>query len=268
MDNLKISIITASYNQGQYIEEAINSIISQNYPDFEHIIFDNCSTDNTVEILKKYPHIIWKSEPDSGQSDALNKGFKMATGDLIGWLNADDKYLPHCFKTVSEYYKNHSTFDILYGDYRWINEKNEVRQNRKELDFDVFILKYLHVLYIPTTATFFVKKVFSDGNFLDRSLKYAMDYDFFLRLSLKNYKFSHIPHYLADFRWHDDSKSSQYSVAQAQEQYTSLLKHDEFLKKLPGPTCDLVRYFLMYLARGKRYYLKFSQGYYRQQWIK
>src|ERR1700755_1492305 len=94
---MKISIITPSYNQGRFIEDAILSVLSQGYPDFEHIVIDNCSTDNTLDVLKKYPHVKWVSEPDRGQSNALNKGFGLSTGDVLGWLNCDDFYLPGAF---------------------------------------------------------------------------------------------------------------------------------------------------------------------------
>ena len=93
----KISIITPSFNQGVFIEDSIRSVQEQNYPNFEHIILDGCSTDGTIEILKKYDHLIWSSEPDEGQSDAMNKGFNMASGDLIGWLNTDELYMPGAF---------------------------------------------------------------------------------------------------------------------------------------------------------------------------
>ena len=86
---MKISIITPSYNQGRFIEDAIRSVLEQDYPDFEHIVVDNCSTDNTLDVLRKYPHIRWISEPDRGQSHALNKGFRMATGDVLAWLLDD-----------------------------------------------------------------------------------------------------------------------------------------------------------------------------------
>ncbi len=85
----KISVLIPSFNQGKYIEENIQSVLNQNYPNFEHIIIGGGSSDNTVGILKKYPHLIWVSEPDEGQSDALNKGVDMATGDIIGWINSD-----------------------------------------------------------------------------------------------------------------------------------------------------------------------------------
>lgn len=262
----KISIVTPSYNQGKFIEEAIKSVVEQNYPNFEHIILDNCSTDETIEILQKYPHLIWKSEPDRGQSDALNKGFSLATGDIIGWLNADDKYLSGCFSKIIKSFENYLDSDLVYGDYRWINEKGKVIQHRKELDFDFFILKYLHVLYIPTTSTFFKSRIFEEENFLDVSLKYAMDYEFFLRLAIKGYKFTHINVYLADFRWHDDSKSTIAVKKQIQEQEMSLLRHDSFLSQIPSSIQPIVITFLKLLARIKRYILKGFHGYYFEQW--
>ena len=94
----KISIVTPSYNSAKFIEDCIQSVLKQNYPNFEHIVIDGGSTDGTVEILKQYPHLKWISEPDEGQSDALNKGFKMAEGDILGWLNADDVYLKNVFQ--------------------------------------------------------------------------------------------------------------------------------------------------------------------------
>ena len=115
--NLTFSIVTPSHNQGQFIEDAIQAVLRQKYSEFEHIIIDNRSTDSSIEILKKYGHLKWISEPDKGQSDAVNKGFRMATGDIIGWLNADDIYLPNCFNMISSFLVSHPTVDIVYGDY-------------------------------------------------------------------------------------------------------------------------------------------------------
>ena len=97
----KITIVTPSFNQGKFIDENIQSVLTQNYPNFEHIIIDGGSIDGTVDILKKYSHLKWVSEPDRGQASALNKGFRMATGDVIGWLNSDDSYLPGTFEVVA-----------------------------------------------------------------------------------------------------------------------------------------------------------------------
>lgn len=100
MEPLKISVITPSFNSGKYIERAIKSVLDQDYENFEHVVMDGQSTDDTIEILKKYPHLIWVSEQDSGQSEAMNKGFAAATGDVIVYLNADDYFLPGAFKAV------------------------------------------------------------------------------------------------------------------------------------------------------------------------
>jgi glycosyltransferase involved in cell wall biosynthesis len=262
----KISIVTPSYNQGDYIELAIQSVIDQNYPNFEHIILDNCSTDRTIDILKKYDHLIWKSEPDKGQSDALNQGFSLATGDIIGWLNADDLYLPNCFNMIVNWFIHHPQTDIVYGDYRWINQTGSIFQFRREIDFDLFILKYLHVLYIPSTATFFKSRIFKEENFLDISFRYAMDYDFFLKLAAKGYHFSHISSYLADFRWHENNKSVVGSQSQIDEMKQALLNHDEFIQKFPSITHSILLTTLQWMARCKRYYLKGIKGYYLNQW--
>jgi glycosyltransferase involved in cell wall biosynthesis len=262
----KISIVTPSYNQGRFIESAIQSVLKQNYPNFEHIILDNCSTDRTVDILQQYPHLIWQSKPDRGQSDALNQGFRLATGDIIGWLNADDLYLAQCFDKITTSLASSPQSDIAYGDYRWINEEGEIIQLRKELDFDFFILKYLHVLYIPSTSTFFRRRIFEEQNFLDISLKYSMDYEFFLRLAQKQYKFIHIDSYLADFRWHQESKSSLSYQKQQEEKKMILLRYDRFLQKTPPQIQSIARNSLELLARGKRYLLKGSKGYYFEQW--
>jgi len=102
-DTPSISIVTPSLNQGRYIEQTIQSVLLQNYPNFEHIVIDGGSTDGTVEILKKYPHLKWISEKDSGQSEALNKGLKMATGDIIAWINSDDWYAEGAFNNVASF---------------------------------------------------------------------------------------------------------------------------------------------------------------------
>jgi glycosyltransferase involved in cell wall biosynthesis len=266
LSNPKISIVTPSYNQGDYIESAIQSVLSQGYSNLEHIILDNCSSDQTLEILQRYDHLVWKSEPDRGQSDALNRGFQMASGEIMGWLNADDRYLPGCFRTVTDGFQQHLHSDVLYGDYRWINGQGDVLQSRREIDFDWFILKYLHVLYIPSTSTFFRRRVFDEGNFLDPSFKYSMDYEFFIRLAQKGYQFTHLPSYLADFRWHSNNKSTIGLDKQFAEMNAALLRHDGFLNRVPVPLRASCRETLKWVAQCKRYLLKGMKGYYFDQW--
>jgi glycosyltransferase involved in cell wall biosynthesis len=260
--SLKISIVTPSFNQGAYIASAIESVLSQNHASFEHIIVDNCSTDNTAAVLKNFSHLKVIREKDLGQSDALNKGFKKATGDIIGWLNADDKYLPGSFERVARAFADHPEDDLIYGDYRFVDIAGNLIRNRRELSFDFFVLKYLHVLYIPTTATFFRRKIFDKGNFLDINYHYAMDYEFFVRLAGQGYKFGHIPQMMADFRWHQDSKSTTQRIRQKEEMEKALLSHDMFLRSLQNPQRAMARNALMIMARGKRSILKLVHGAY------
>ena len=121
MNDLKISIITPSLNMGRFLEQSIQGVLYQNYSNWEHIVIDGGSQDETLAILKKYPHLKWISEPDRGLSDALNKGIRMATGDIIGWCCADDYYLPGAFKVCIDSFQNDPTLMFLYGDYRRID---------------------------------------------------------------------------------------------------------------------------------------------------
>ncbi|MEB3211902.1 MAG: glycosyltransferase family 2 protein, partial [Leptolyngbyaceae bacterium] len=120
----RISIITPSYNQGHFIEETIRSVLLQSYPNLEYIIIDGGSSDNTVEIISKYAsHLAyWVSEPDRGQSHAINKGLARATGEIIAYINSDDYYLPGSFRKIAEYYNNHPETDLIHGRCRYIDE--------------------------------------------------------------------------------------------------------------------------------------------------
>ena len=257
-----ISIVTASFNQGAFIAEAIESVLAQGYSNIEHIIVDNCSADHTAQVLARYPHLKVICEPDRGQSDALNKGFKAATGDIIGWLNADDKYLPGCLEHVVRAFRDQPDSDLIYGDYRFVDARGNLIRTRRELSFDHFMLKYLHVLYIPTTSMFFRRKIFADGNFLDMGYHYAMDYEFFLRLAERGYCFGHIPQLLADFRWHSDSKSQTQARRQRDEMERALAERDPFLNRFTGFSKGFMRGLLMFLARSQRYSQKLYRGAY------
>ena len=265
---MKISIVTPSLNQGKFIEEAILSVLNQDYPNFEYIIVDGGSEDETLCILKKYSSktgkLRWISERDRGQSDALNKGLRMVTGDVIGWLNADDRYLPGCFQRVVKFFKENPEVDIVYGDYRFINEVGNIIKLRKEIDFNLFVLKYLHVLYIPSTATFFRRRIIDDGNFLKDDYRYAMDYEFFLRIALKGYRFAHIGEYLADFRWHPESKSTKAAKKQQEERERALIELDPLMLTLNKNRILLTstRTLLLVIARIIRTILKIQQGSY------
>ena len=175
-------------------------------------MIDGMSTDGTVDLLRGQPqntgqNVFWISERDSGQSEALNKGFRRANGEIIGWLNSDDRYRANCFDHVVQAFKDNPNVDIIYGDYVMVDEVGKTLKIRREIEFNAFILLYHRILYIPTTATFFRRRIFEEGNWLDERLQYAMDLEFFIRLSGRGYRFKHIPQLLADFRMQPNSKT-------------------------------------------------------------
>lgn len=202
----KISIVTPSYNQGQFIENTIQSVLNQNYPNFEHIIIDNCSSDKTIEILKRYPHLDWISESDGGQSHGLNKGFQRAIGEWILWLNADDYCLPGVFEKIACAFDDHPELDVIYGEAMFVDKCGNRIRIKRDHAFDYKILLY-YGCYIASTATFFRRKIFDDGVFLDPTYKVTMDYEYFVRLASMGYRFGFVPEPLAAFRWHDSNIS-------------------------------------------------------------
>jgi len=203
---MKISIVTPSYNQGEFIRDAIESVIAQNYVEFEHIIIDNCSTDNTLNVLADYKHLIVISEPDKGQSDALNKGFLLATGEVFGWLNADDIYTENVFTSVKKHIYN-SRYDAVYSNFYFVNKKMEIV--KKQLSH--ISLKWLSVFhcYIPSTTFFFKKNIYNDTIRIKASFHICMDKDFFANILYHKFKIKFINEFWAKFRLHETNKSNE-----------------------------------------------------------
>jgi glycosyltransferase involved in cell wall biosynthesis len=268
-DTPLISIVTPSFNQANFIGEALGSVRGQNYENWEHLVIDGRSTDGTIDLLRCETRtsgqckMSWVSERDTGQSEALNKGFRRANGEIIGWLNSDDRYRPDCFEHVVKAFRNNPNADVIYGDYSMVDEEGKVLKIRREIEFNAFILRYHHVLYIPTTATFFRRRVFAEGNWLNERLQYAMDLEFFIRLSERGYRFKHVPHLLADFRMQPDSKTCRAPDQQRMEHRqvvcaaAPILRHTRY----PGLR-TFVFTCLCLIARVRRYSEKLLRGYY------
>jgi glycosyltransferase involved in cell wall biosynthesis len=184
MSIIKISILTPSYNQAKYLERNILSVLNQNYPSFEHIIIDGGSTDGTIDILKKYPHLKWVSEKDNGQADALNKGLKMVAGEIIGWINSDDFYENYIFESVSEEFNDLSTQWII-GDVTIFDEGSGEKIPIRSVPVTYRgLLKNPDIIKQP--AAFFRKSFLEHSGGWDSALHMVMDYDLWLRLSKNN----------------------------------------------------------------------------------
>jgi glycosyltransferase involved in cell wall biosynthesis len=245
---MKISIITPSFNQGQFIADAIESVANQDYPDKEHIIIDAQSTDKTIEVIKNYehlPHLKWVSEPDEGQADAINKGFKMASGDVVAWLNADDYYLADTFSKVADVFERNPQVNIVYSDTMLVDKNKKLLRIKKDHPFDDGVLLY-YGCYIQSTTTFFSKCIIDAGHLLDISYKTCMDYEYFVRLANLGYCFQYVPDVFAAFRWHDTNVSVVYPKKRREE--TVRIKHQYGFKVTQNLKVQTFLHDLIYYA--------------------
>lgn len=181
----KISIVTPSYNQGEYLEETIRSVFLQNYPNLEYIIMDGGSTDDSVLIIKKYEQFLnfWTSEPDRGQVNALNKGFEMATGSIFAWLNSDDIYLPDTLKKVGEFFLAHSEQSIIIGERLNITQDGCIinRQTISSWPVSLFHVLYMGRWPFYQESVFFTQELWGKAGKLSDKYNYLFDFDFFIR---------------------------------------------------------------------------------------
>ena len=208
-----VSVVTPSYNKSSFIEETILSVRNQTYPHIQHIVVDGGSTDDTLDILRRYDDgLIWISEPDEGQSDAINKGWRMAEGEILAYLNADDTYMPSAVQTAVEYLAVNPDVGMVYADADFINEHGEVTRHYQVGEFDLsrILCSYDDLFLVPQPTVFFRKEVLDRVGYLDKNLHLTMDLDFWIRISLK-FRIGHIPQILATMRFYPEAKSvSQY----------------------------------------------------------
>ena len=209
----KISVVTPSFNSIHTIRDTIESVRSQDYRNWEHIVIDGGSTDGTVDLLKQYPHLIWLSEKDEGHYHAMNKGILRATGDVINILNADDCLRPGALSVVSEAFQKHPEWDALFGDIQYVNEAGNMIYRRKEARYDYNVLRYARVCYV-IHQTLFVRKSVHDRLGLYRHKDYlnCCDYEFILRLGKNACKVGHVPRFLIDYRYHEHGQSADLRV--------------------------------------------------------
>ncbi len=230
----KISIITPSYNQGEFLEDTIKSVIEQKYPNLEYIIIDGGSTDNSVDIIKKYEsHFSYSvSEKDNGQTAAINKGFKIATGDIIAWLNSDDFYYPGALNLIAEMYLSDSEAGLYIGNGAVADKKgNRIRRYSHNIIFDYdTLLKGSN--YILQPSTFINAKAIKEVGLLDESLHYAMDLEYWFRVASK-FGVLTVNEELSAYRWYDEIKTKTGGLKRWVEQWQIINKFSN-LQITPG----------------------------------
>ncbi len=203
----KVSIVTPSFNQARYLEATLRSVLEQDYPNLEYIVIDGGSTDGSLEILQRYSDRLayWVSEPDAGQTDAINKGFARATGEILAWLNSDDLYRPGAVAQAVEFLQAHPEVGMVYGDAEFIDEHGKVigRFAAAQTDYRKLRRGYVH---IPQQAAFFRASLWKEVGPLDPSFYFAMDYDLWVRIAAVA-PIRYVPRTWAAFRLHGDAKT-------------------------------------------------------------
>ncbi|WP_235777209.1 glycosyltransferase family 2 protein [Rhizobium mesoamericanum] len=205
----KISIVTPSFGQGHFIERTLRSVLDQQYTNLEYVVQDGGSTDETVDVLKRYDGRLaeWASEKDTGQSQAINRGFARTSGDIMAWLNSDDLLLPDSLTIVADFFDRNPDVDVVYGDRLMIDEADMEIGRWILPGHDSAVLSWAD--YIPQETLFWRRRIWDKaGGKIDESFRFAMDWDLLVRFRDAGAKFAHIPRFLGAFRIHEHQKTS------------------------------------------------------------
>jgi glycosyltransferase involved in cell wall biosynthesis len=228
---IKISVIIPSYNQASYLEETIQSVLNQNYPNLEIILIDGKSEDRSIDIIKKYEKhfTYWVSEKDSGQSEAINKGFQKATGDIVTWLCSDDLYTEGALMKVNEIFSQlPPNVGLIHGSSLIFMGKKIIRLNKGTSDDS--LENILSGMTFPQPSAFFRKSLLDKTGLLDTNLHYGMDYDLFSKFAIIS-KFQFVDHCFSKYRLHPESKtisSVSKFIDDWSKVYVSILQASQF----------------------------------------
>lgn len=248
----KLSVITPSYNQADFLERTIKSIIGQGYPNLEYIIIDGGSTDGSVDIIKKYQDKIhyWVSEKDQGQSNAINKGIKIASGEWIGWQNSDDIYYDGAFFEIDAAIRENGASTLITGNINLIDRDDKVLLQQKYVQ-STYRGMLAEGMTLTNQAAFWKRSVHEEIGYLKEDLSCGFDYEWFLRL-LENHQAVHIPKTLGALRLHDQTKTST-----LQEQFSR--EYKKILQGREASKAEKIRFFtkriLTLAAQGEFSYL-------------
>jgi glycosyltransferase involved in cell wall biosynthesis len=223
----RVSIVTPSFNQAEFIAETIDTVLSQDYPHIEYLVVDGGSTDGTLGILRGFgDRVKWISEPDRGQSDAINKGWRRTTGEIIAWLNADDLYRPGAVSKAVAFLREHPNVDMVYGDCDYLDADGNVGERYHARPADGAELLCSPVTIVPQPATFLRRRVLQSVGYLDETLHNTLDFDYWVRVAARH-RIAYLPECLAGFRLHAGSKTVRLSERRSQER---LRIYEQFFK--------------------------------------
>ncbi len=214
-----VSIITPSYNQAQFLEQTIQSVLGQNYPNLEYIIVDGGSTDGSVEIIRRYAERLawWVSEPDKGQADAINKGLRRAKGSVVAWLNSDDMYAPGAVAQAVDALLNHPGAGLVYGDAVSIDASGRPLNDMAFRQYSLADLAAFNIICQP--AVFMRRNVLSEVGYLDPAYHYLLDHQYWLRIAQRFPVMVHIPQVMAFARQHAQAKNVAQAAGFGEEAY-------------------------------------------------
>ena len=274
MNSPLVSIITPSFNRANFIELNIKSIMNQTYKNFEHIIVDGGSTDGTIEILKKYENkynLKWISEPDEGMYDAINKGIKMAKGDILAYLNTDDLYFPWTLEVVVKSFKT-LIADIIYGDCLVV-QRSFMSIFLHPQKFNYKRLACGSGLSLPQPSTFLKKSVFNEVGYFSTNYKLFGDIEFWIRCGFKGLKFFKINEILSIVIFHDDNlhKDKKSGIVEKNRIKKSFCNdNDIFIKILGNKYIDQIskRMELLRFVFKKNNWFYFKKSIDRISWVK
>jgi glycosyltransferase involved in cell wall biosynthesis len=213
----KVTIVTPSFNQGDYLEETIRSVLLQDYPNIEYYVMDGGSTDKSAMILQKYAPWLagWTIEKDKGQADAINKGWQRSSGEFLGWLNSDDVLTPQAITRLVHSFQDHPDVDFIYGDLEYMDAESQFLRCVTAQDFDLNQI-IREAGFITQPGSLVRRRLVNQIGYLDPALHFLMDLDFWLRGGLIG-KFEYLREPVARFRFHSNSKSSKQTNLAANE---------------------------------------------------
>ncbi len=260
----KISIVTPSFNQGRFLEETIRSVLMQNYTNLEYMIIDGGSTDGSVEIIKEYEPWLayWQSQPDQGQSDAINQALNRATGDWFSWINADDYYLPGVFHKIANISLCDPDLNWIVGKTLFVDSKLEKLatfnprlsdgkwRNHRGAEWVDYICTKKSQTALPQPASFWKREIVKSVGGIDLSLNYVMDHELYIRLAYQECRPYLLEDILASFRFHQEQKSADFPVEFWREELEIVNK---WLNQVEGVEKEILKNYGKWFERRIRF---------------